>query len=64
MLMDFKLIDIFWTQEMHTTVHIKNRVMLRNNTNKNAYEPFASEFLEANAISKEKMAEWESLTLM
>jgi transposase InsO family protein len=29
MLMDSKLTDIFWTQAMHTTVHIQNRVMLR-----------------------------------
>jgi transposase InsO family protein len=34
MLMDSKLTDIFWTQAMHTTVHIQNRVMLRNNTEK------------------------------
>jgi hypothetical protein len=38
MLMDSKLIDIFWTQEVHTTVHIQNRVMLRNNTDKTPYE--------------------------
>jgi hypothetical protein len=38
MLMDSKLIDIFWTQLVHTTVHIQNRVMLRNNTNKTPYE--------------------------
>jgi hypothetical protein len=38
MIMDSKLIDIFWTQAMHTTVHIQNRVMLRNNTNKTPYE--------------------------
>jgi transposase InsO family protein len=34
MLMDSKLTDIFWTQAMHTTIHIQNRVMLRNNTGK------------------------------
>jgi hypothetical protein len=38
MIMDSKLTDIFWTQTMHTTVHIQNRVMFRNNTNKTPYE--------------------------
>jgi hypothetical protein len=38
MLMDSKLIDIFWTQAVHTVVHIQNRVMLRNNTGKTPYE--------------------------
>jgi hypothetical protein len=38
MLMDSKLTDIFWTQVVHTTVHIQNRVMLRNNTDKTPYE--------------------------
>ena len=38
MIMDSKLIDIFWTQAMHTTVHIQNRVMLRNNIDKTPYE--------------------------
>jgi transposase InsO family protein len=38
MLMDSKLTDIFWTQAVHTTVHIQNRVMLRNNTDKTPYE--------------------------
>jgi hypothetical protein len=38
MLMDSKLIDIFWTHVVHTTVHIQNRVMLKNNTNKMPYE--------------------------
>jgi hypothetical protein len=32
------LIDIFWTQEVHTTVHIQNKVMLRNNIDKTPYE--------------------------
>ena len=32
-------IDIyFWTQVVHTSVHIQNRVMLRKNTNKTPYE--------------------------
>ena len=34
MLMDSKLTDIFWTHAVHTTFHIQNRVMLRNNTEK------------------------------
>jgi hypothetical protein len=38
MLMDSKLIDIFWTHEVHTSVHIQNRVMLRNTTDKTPYE--------------------------
>ena len=38
MIMDSKLIDIFWTQEMHTSFHIQNRVMVTNNTNKTPYE--------------------------
>jgi transposase InsO family protein len=38
MIMDSKLIDIFWTQAVHTIVHIQNRVMLRNNTDKTPYE--------------------------
>jgi hypothetical protein len=38
MLMDSKLTDIFWTQAVHTAVHIQNRLMLRNNTDKTPYE--------------------------
>jgi transposase InsO family protein len=38
MLMDSKLTDIFWTHAVHTTVHIQNRVMLGNNTDKTPYE--------------------------
>jgi hypothetical protein len=38
MLMDSKLTDIFWTHAMHTIVHIQNRVMLRDNNDKNPYE--------------------------
>jgi hypothetical protein len=38
MIIDSNLIDIFWTHVVHTTVHIQNRVMLRNNTNKNPYD--------------------------
>ena len=38
MLMDSKLTDIFWTHAVHTLLHIKNRVMLRNNNEKNPYE--------------------------
>jgi transposase InsO family protein len=29
MIMDSKLTNIFWTQAVHTTVHIQNRVMLK-----------------------------------
>jgi hypothetical protein len=38
MIMDSKLTDIFWTQAVHTAIHIQNRVMLRNNTDKTPYE--------------------------
>jgi hypothetical protein len=38
MIMDSKLIDIFWTQAVHTTFHIQNRLILRNNTDKTPYE--------------------------
>jgi hypothetical protein len=38
MLMDSKLTDIFWTHAMHITVHIQNRLMLRNNTDKTPYD--------------------------
>jgi hypothetical protein len=38
MIMDSKLIDIFWTHPMYTIVHIQNRVILRNNTDKTPYE--------------------------
>jgi len=34
MIMDSKLTDIFWTHVVHTIVHIQNRLMLRNNTDK------------------------------
>ena len=36
--MNSKLIDIFWTQVVHTSIHIQNRVMLRNNNDKTPYE--------------------------
>jgi hypothetical protein len=36
--MDSKLTDMFWTHVVHTSVHIKNRVMIRNNTKKTPYE--------------------------
>jgi hypothetical protein len=38
MIMDSKLTDIFWTQVVHTTIHIQNRVMLKKNTDKTPYE--------------------------
>ena len=37
-LMDYKLIDIFWTHAVHTIVHIQNRVMLRKKNDKTSYE--------------------------
>jgi transposase InsO family protein len=37
MIMDSKLTYIFWTKAVHTTFHIQNRVMLRNNTDKTPY---------------------------
>jgi transposase InsO family protein len=37
-LMDYKLTYIFWTHSVHTIVHIQNRVILRNNTDKTPYE--------------------------
>jgi hypothetical protein len=36
--MDSKLTNIFWTHVVHTTIHIQNIVILRNNTNKTPYE--------------------------
>jgi hypothetical protein len=36
--MDSKLIYIFWTHAVHTSVHIQKRVMLRNNNDKTPYE--------------------------
>jgi transposase InsO family protein len=38
MIMDSKLTDIFWTQVVHTTIHIQNKVILRNNTDKTPYD--------------------------
>ena len=38
MIMDSKLIDIFWIQAVHTIAHIQNKVMLRNTTDKIPYE--------------------------
>ena len=38
MLMDSKLTDIFWTHVVHTTIHIQNKVILRNNSDTNPYE--------------------------
>jgi hypothetical protein len=37
-LMDYKLTDTFWTQVVHTSAHIQNRVMLRKNSDKTPYE--------------------------
>jgi hypothetical protein len=38
MIMDSKLTNSFWTQAVHTKVHIQNKVMLRNNIDKTPYE--------------------------
>ena len=38
MLMDSKLRNNFWTKAVYTTVHIQNRVILRNNIDKTPYE--------------------------
>jgi transposase InsO family protein len=38
MLIDSKLTDIFWTHEVHTSVHIQNKVILIKNTKKTPYE--------------------------
>jgi hypothetical protein len=38
MLMDSNSTDIFWTHAVHTTIHIQNRVMFINNTDKTPYE--------------------------
>jgi hypothetical protein len=38
MIMVSKLTYIFWTQAMHTVVHIQNIVIVRNNTDKTPYE--------------------------
>ena len=72
MIIDSKLTDIFWKKTLHIGVHIKNRVMLRNNTDKTTYDLWKGRptnmkhfrVFEANATSKEKMAEWESLILV
>jgi hypothetical protein len=36
--MNSKLTDIFWTHAVNTTVHIQNRVMLKNKNDKMPYE--------------------------
>jgi hypothetical protein len=38
MLMNSKLTNIFWTHAVHTTVHIQNRVMIINTTDKTPYK--------------------------
>jgi hypothetical protein len=48
MLMDYKLTDIFWTQVVHIAVHIQNRVMLRNHTNKTPYELWKGRLANVN----------------
>ena len=34
MLMDSRLTNVFWTHAVHTTIHIQNIVILRNNNEK------------------------------
>jgi hypothetical protein len=38
MLMDSRLTNVFWVQAMHIIVHILNRRMLKNNSDKTPYE--------------------------
>jgi hypothetical protein len=38
MVMDSKLTYIVWTHAMRTSIHIQNRVMLRNNNDKTPYK--------------------------
>jgi hypothetical protein len=38
MLMDSKLTDVFWVQVVHTSLHIHNKGILRNNSDKNPYK--------------------------
>jgi hypothetical protein len=38
MLMDSKLIDVFWTHAVHKSIHIQNIVMLGNNNDKTPHE--------------------------
>ena len=38
MLMDYKLTYVFWTHAMHTTIHIQNKVILKNNSDKTPYD--------------------------
>jgi hypothetical protein len=38
MIMDSKLTYIFWTWAVHTTIHIQNRLILRNKNDKTSYE--------------------------
>jgi hypothetical protein len=48
--MDSKFTDIFWTQEVHTIVHIQNRGMLKNNSEKNPYELWKRKTSECEAF--------------
>jgi transposase InsO family protein len=36
MLMDYKLTYVFWAHVVHTLVYIQNKVILRNNSDKNS----------------------------
>jgi hypothetical protein len=48
MIMDSKLIVIFWTHAVHTTIHIQKRVILRNSTDKTPYELWKGRPANAN----------------
>jgi hypothetical protein len=56
MLMDSKSTDMFWTQAMQTTMHIHNRVMLRNNTDKNPYELWIQSSVSLSTAEAEYIA--------
>jgi hypothetical protein len=38
MLMDSKLTNVFWVQVIHTTIHIQNKGILINNSDKTPYK--------------------------
>ena len=38
MLIDSKFVASFWTHEVHKTIHIQNRVIIRNKNDKTPYE--------------------------
>jgi hypothetical protein len=38
MLMDSKLTDVFWVKAVHTKIHIQNKGMIINNSDKTPYK--------------------------